>query len=245
MPATVPTTWTGGYPSHTSTRQGGQQRDSQPVGRAAIAVLQWAASQPRPEMLPLLGHTRGAMHCSPPASALSRIHIPTRCAASPRCSPAGLVQDAPLPIGYHETISAPHMHATCMELLASHLRRGARVLDVGSGACLPACSWHQRGCCADAGCSSAGSLSGACDGVCDDGRQPASLSWLIWYSFCNAACVCFLCLCCTPVCCAGSGYLAAAMGLMVGDTGKPQAGGQAATQLGKLAAAAAVAVGAR
>ena len=42
-------------------------------------------------------------------------------------------QDSPLPIGYGETISAPHMHATCMELLRIHLRPGARVLDVGSG----------------------------------------------------------------------------------------------------------------
>lgn len=45
------------------------------------------------------------------------------------------MQDAPLPIGYNETISAPHMHATCLELLAGHLCPGARVLDVGSGAC--------------------------------------------------------------------------------------------------------------
>lgn len=42
-------------------------------------------------------------------------------------------QDSPLPIGYHETISAPHMHATCLELLRDHLTEGARVLDVGSG----------------------------------------------------------------------------------------------------------------
>ena len=42
-------------------------------------------------------------------------------------------QDRPLPIGYGETISAPHMHATCMELLRNHLKPGARVLDVGSG----------------------------------------------------------------------------------------------------------------
>jgi protein-L-isoaspartate(D-aspartate) O-methyltransferase len=46
---------------------------------------------------------------------------------------AYIYQDAPLPIGYHETISAPHMHATCLELLREHLRPGARVLDVGSG----------------------------------------------------------------------------------------------------------------
>jgi len=42
-------------------------------------------------------------------------------------------QDTPLPIGYGETISAPHMHATCVEILRTHLRPGARVLDVGSG----------------------------------------------------------------------------------------------------------------
>jgi protein-L-isoaspartate(D-aspartate) O-methyltransferase len=44
-----------------------------------------------------------------------------------------IYQDSPLPIGYSETISAPHMHATCLELLRGHLRSGARVLDVGSG----------------------------------------------------------------------------------------------------------------
>ena len=38
-----------------------------------------------------------------------------------------------MPIGYGQTISAPHMHATCLELLDSKLRPGARVLDVGSG----------------------------------------------------------------------------------------------------------------
>ncbi|KXZ44345.1 hypothetical protein GPECTOR_69g438 [Gonium pectorale] len=44
---------------------------------------------------------------------------------------AGL--DAPQPLGYGATISAPHMHAVCLELLARQLRPGARVLDVGSG----------------------------------------------------------------------------------------------------------------
>jgi len=31
------------------------------------------------------------------------------------------------------TISAPHMHASCLEALQDHLYAGARVLDVGSG----------------------------------------------------------------------------------------------------------------
>lgn len=42
-------------------------------------------------------------------------------------------QDAPQPIGYGATISAPHMHAMCLELLADQLRPGSSALDVGSG----------------------------------------------------------------------------------------------------------------
>uniref|UniRef100_UPI00358FFD77 protein-L-isoaspartate(D-aspartate) O-methyltransferase-like isoform X2 n=1 Tax=Myxine glutinosa TaxID=7769 RepID=UPI00358FFD77 len=41
--------------------------------------------------------------------------------------------DAPQPIGQKATISAPHMHAYALELLADHLRDGASILDVGSG----------------------------------------------------------------------------------------------------------------
>jgi len=42
-------------------------------------------------------------------------------------------EDHPLPIGYGATISAPHMHAACLELLAPRCAAGARALDVGSG----------------------------------------------------------------------------------------------------------------
>ena len=41
--------------------------------------------------------------------------------------------DNPLPIGYGATISAPHMHAHCLEVLRDWLKPGAKVLDVGSG----------------------------------------------------------------------------------------------------------------
>ncbi|XP_015695970.1 protein-L-isoaspartate O-methyltransferase 1-like isoform X2 [Oryza brachyantha] len=41
--------------------------------------------------------------------------------------------DSPMPIGYNATISAPHMHASCLELLQEHLQPGMRALDVGSG----------------------------------------------------------------------------------------------------------------
>lgn len=41
--------------------------------------------------------------------------------------------DTPMPIGYNATISAPHMHATCLQLLEDKLQPGMRALDVGSG----------------------------------------------------------------------------------------------------------------
>ena len=42
------------------------------------------------------------------------------------------LQDVPLPNGPTETVSAPHMHAIALELLADKLTPGSRVLDVGS-----------------------------------------------------------------------------------------------------------------
>jgi protein-L-isoaspartate(D-aspartate) O-methyltransferase len=41
--------------------------------------------------------------------------------------------DTPVPIGYNATISAPHMHAICLELLKDHLQPGMHALDVGAG----------------------------------------------------------------------------------------------------------------
>lgn len=41
--------------------------------------------------------------------------------------------DNPMPIGYNATISAPHMHAACLELLSGHLQPGMSALDVGAG----------------------------------------------------------------------------------------------------------------
>lgn len=41
--------------------------------------------------------------------------------------------DSPVPIGYNATISAPHMHATCLQLLEENLQPGMHALDVGSG----------------------------------------------------------------------------------------------------------------
>ncbi|MFS8000088.1 putative protein-L-isoaspartate(D-aspartate) O-methyltransferase [Helianthus anomalus] len=38
-----------------------------------------------------------------------------------------------MPIGFNATISAPHMHATCLQLLENNLQPGMHALDVGSG----------------------------------------------------------------------------------------------------------------
>jgi protein-L-isoaspartate(D-aspartate) O-methyltransferase len=42
-------------------------------------------------------------------------------------------QDSPQALGFGATISAPHMHAMCLELLSNQLEPGNRALDVGSG----------------------------------------------------------------------------------------------------------------
>jgi len=41
--------------------------------------------------------------------------------------------DAPQTIGYSATISAPHMHAYALDLLANQMKEGAKALDIGSG----------------------------------------------------------------------------------------------------------------
>ncbi|XP_024971599.1 protein-L-isoaspartate O-methyltransferase 1-like isoform X2 [Cynara cardunculus var. scolymus] len=49
----------------------------------------------------------------------------------PDGSPA--YEDSPMQIGFNATISAPHMHATCLQLLEKNLLPGMHALDVGSG----------------------------------------------------------------------------------------------------------------
>lgn len=51
--------------------------------------------------------------------------------------------DAPQPIGFGATISAPHMHAHAVEALLPYLHKGAKVLDLGSGSGYTmAIFWH-------------------------------------------------------------------------------------------------------
>ena len=42
-------------------------------------------------------------------------------------------EDSPQSIDYNVTISAPHMHAYCLELLQDHLKEGGKALDIGFG----------------------------------------------------------------------------------------------------------------
>jgi protein-L-isoaspartate(D-aspartate) O-methyltransferase len=53
--------------------------------------------------------------------------------STPRSAAKLAYVDEPVPIGYGETISAPHMHAYALEILQDQARPGASVLDVGSG----------------------------------------------------------------------------------------------------------------
>ncbi|KAI9910287.1 hypothetical protein PsorP6_011074 [Peronosclerospora sorghi] len=50
-------------------------------------------------------------------------------------SPAQAYQDAPQPLGFGQTISAPHMHASALEFAHASIRKmdHPRVLDVGAG----------------------------------------------------------------------------------------------------------------
>ncbi|GKB73330.1 protein-L-isoaspartate O-methyltransferase 1 isoform X2 [Tanacetum coccineum] len=41
-------------------------------------------------------------------------------------------EDSPMQIGFNATISAPHMHATCLQLLEKNLQPGMHALNVGS-----------------------------------------------------------------------------------------------------------------
>jgi len=42
-------------------------------------------------------------------------------------------QDSPQRIGYDATISAPHIHASALEILGDYIKPGSTVLDIGSG----------------------------------------------------------------------------------------------------------------
>ena len=48
-------------------------------------------------------------------------------------APRSPYEDKPQSIDYNVTISAPHMHAYCLELLKNHLKEGGRALDIGFG----------------------------------------------------------------------------------------------------------------
>lgn len=84
-----------------------------------------------PDNKALLSHLRdnGTIHTSRVADAMEQIDrglfVPP--------GEGDPYMDSPVPIGYNATISAPHMHAACLELLNDHLQPGMRALDIGAG----------------------------------------------------------------------------------------------------------------
>lgn len=141
-----------------------------------------------------------------------------------------LVQDEALPIGYGQTISAPHMyvnhlmifapswclqeegifdpasacpcrHAAALELLERHLRPGASVLDVGSGTVTnQQCAYSPANLCRTSLFAPLLLLELFSRDHCHFGATYAD----VFYKMCPAP---------------GSGYLSACMGHMVGSKG--------------------------
>ena len=52
-------------------------------------------------------------------------------------------EDCPQRIGYNVTISAPHMHAYCLEWMKDTLQPGAKILDVGCGSGYLCAAFHE------------------------------------------------------------------------------------------------------
>lgn len=71
-------------------------------------------------------YTNGVINCPQVADVMRRVDRGHYCTSNP-------YMDAPQAIGMGQTISAPHMHATCLDAVRDHLKPGARALDVGSG----------------------------------------------------------------------------------------------------------------
>ena len=130
------------------------------------------------------------------------------------------VQDAPLPIGYHETISAPHMHGKLLARQAAGYR---------SPSAAPLPTRVAQACVRSSACSH---VPGAAAGAPDAGgaRAGRGLGCVLLppprrWTACACGLLCCTCavnlLACAPAC-AGSGYLSAAIGLMVGNEGEWQ-----------------------
>ncbi|KAJ0106090.1 hypothetical protein Patl1_18189 [Pistacia atlantica] len=102
--------------------------------------------------------------------------------------------DSPMAIGYNATISAPHMHAMCLQLLEENLKPGMHALDVGSGVLTFLC----------------------CISIYISFHAYIPKAYM-FFSFQILCCNDFIILCHV---CVGTGYLTACFAVMVGPQGR-------------------------
>merc|ERR1712232_1317803 len=100
------------------------------MGADAAGSAAWILASRRPsdgnlKLVRNLQHARLITH--------ENVEKAMSCTDRKHYAPRDWYADSPQPIGMQATISAPHMHAHALELLAGHLTLGSRALDVGCG----------------------------------------------------------------------------------------------------------------
>ena len=92
-----------------------------------------SAKPAKEAMKQLVNHLRNSGSLQ--SERISRVmsQVDRRDFVSPHTPQRAAYSDCPLSIDFNVTISAPHMHAMCMEWLEHKLIPGAKVLDVGCG----------------------------------------------------------------------------------------------------------------
>jgi len=91
-----------------------------------LKVMAWRSSGSSNDNLIDNLHNNGIIKSERVVEAMKKVDRVNFCKINPYV-------DSPQSIGYHVTISAPHMHAHALEILSEHLKEGSKALDVGSG----------------------------------------------------------------------------------------------------------------
>lgn len=96
------------------------------LSRNIRGVMAWRSSGSSNDNLIDNLHSNGIIKSDRVIAAMKAVDRKFFCKHSPYI-------DSPQSIGYHVTISAPHMHAHALQILSEHLKEGSKALDVGSG----------------------------------------------------------------------------------------------------------------